>query len=537
MSNLAKAVPGAGTGDVIDVQSAPTVQPQAVTSPQEVAAHVGSMNVIDPYLRENFFYLKTFSWNTTHKPGHLLYTQEMKPSTSFEQIRYISQLYNAWTGGFDTELSIAGTGFNGGRLIISVLPPNFIGREKDITLQLINTFANAMVDVKTQEGKVYENGDQRSTTFHWNQAFKNDFGLINNAGGLLVVAVQLPLLSGNQGLAAVNVLIRQKLSHDFNLHQMISPKSTFQGSTFDTTNSFLHFGNVVAGNIGNYVSHIKIRTSSESRINPQLLRSVYTPVDYDNTLTGFQGTQYFRLKVDKVTGAGEGVTINCSLTDVKDGRSFAIGYKIPKLDAEYKKISVKPVCYTDWDERVYTTLSPSVSASSHTVRISSDGKAYLVGNYGSKITTDSTGVVGIPTLCMRLKAIEGVTYSKLVAPNGENIMYFDWDADYPATTAGSYMTQTMQLAALAGLPKPPAGEDWLFQLYETTSNRPLGLVRLNEEGFFSTNIPSKTVFTIKDVSLRPHGSLGHNTPMPVSELDLPLIMALVAKMERDLTLG
>ena len=75
-------------------------------------------------------------------------------------------MYNAFAGGFQFSLTIAGTGFHAGKLMVVRLPPN-IHPTSLRRIQDVGAFPYYIIDPKTLETIVKSAMDQRDVMYHY----------------------------------------------------------------------------------------------------------------------------------------------------------------------------------------------------------------------------------------------------------------------------------------------------------------------------------------------------------------------------------
>lgn len=494
MSGLASAVPGEGTGDVPTVHQEVTTKPQPHPSPKEMIIHTGSNNHIDPMMYQQKFFLSQFAWNTTHRIGHILFRTPVTPTTGFAQLKYLSKMYNAWTGGLEFDVSIAGTGFNGGRLIACVLPPNYLDND-NIDIPLVNTFANEMIDVKSQNESVLVTGDQRNVEYHWMNKFPSSdkFASYTNAGGVFVIMVQMPLISGNASTQSVNVLVRQSLAPDFRFSQMIvpnidtTPAVEFPNldlftSTFDSDMMFgVKYRSVVAypsiAQMHNPGSMVPIGNFKDS------------PAYYNRTVLA-QG----RVRDERT------VDLNTVL------------YKPPRIRIEAVKSNLFGYGLSSDNNNceIFNYFGAGIG-------FDQDGKVALsIGSNQGINQKDAVWAAIEPEVLWQMTIVSN-SDAFITAPNGEQVLGFTDrlpNIPYASHPWPFFLTPGMyQVLSTADASLEP-GMDHVFQMVDKSTGIPLCLVRLNSEGFLSCNMPVRTVIDYDKVQFRYFTAMSHNSTLP-----------------------
>lgn len=234
------SAPATAAGIPVETTIAPEVpiitdEPGPTNTGADQDELVGFQGEMPMKLYTHDFHLANIVWNTSDTAGKVIFTKRLSPFEMFSQCKYMMRLYNEWRGGFVFTVSIAGTGFQGGRLMATWLPPNYIGEESAFTKEFLTTFSSNMFDVKSQESMSFVCQDQLQVGFHYATPYpkKDLMGYINSYGGLFVLWVSLPLVAAQGNLTSVNLWVRCRLAQDFKVGQMIvagsdvSPQTAF----------------------------------------------------------------------------------------------------------------------------------------------------------------------------------------------------------------------------------------------------------------------------------------------------------------------
>lgn len=177
----------------------------------------------------------TIPWSSAQNAGTIIYTSVIAPSGSNEYVQYFSAPYNAWAGGFDWTITIVGTGFNGGKLGITKMPPNFSPTDAT-TLSDFTVFPYEAIDVKESNSITIIGPDERNVLYHWRGTDPTN---IDFSGGTFVIFVISPLINSNGTANSVNIVISNKPDKSFRVAQLMPL------STLDDTSSNLSLAKVL----------------------------------------------------------------------------------------------------------------------------------------------------------------------------------------------------------------------------------------------------------------------------------------------------
>lgn len=210
-----------GAAEVFDSTILPSqgeVSQDALPGPdsREAPMHSGEMNGIDPFLFQQFIALTSFVWDTSMSVGQLLWSIPIHPTYVHVFLAHLSKMYNAFAGGFDFAVTVAGTGFHAGKLIIVRLPPNIspnsLQRISDIT-----AFPYMVIDPKTLEVTIRSAMDQRNVMYHYMPYDKDN---IQSFGGHLAMYVLLPLNTSSSGATQISVQVFSRPAQNFMFTQL-----------------------------------------------------------------------------------------------------------------------------------------------------------------------------------------------------------------------------------------------------------------------------------------------------------------------------
>lgn len=211
-----------GAAETFDSTIAPpesNVSSIGLPGPQttEGPIHAGMVNAVDPFFQKQYVALQQFTWTTSQDPATLLFTVPIHPKHSHQWMRYLSEMYNTYAGGFDFAFKVAGTGFHAGAIIIVRLPPN-IEPNTIRTLADLTAFEYFVIDPKTLEVEIKSVMDQRNIMYHWLGNF--DIKDPNTFGGHICAYVMMPLNTSSTGATSIQVQVWTKPSPDFMFAQI-----------------------------------------------------------------------------------------------------------------------------------------------------------------------------------------------------------------------------------------------------------------------------------------------------------------------------
>lgn len=202
--------------------ASPLVAP--IDNSASVVAATGFVNQIDPLPNyANYRLLEQFTWSTSDLPGTKLFVLPIRPSNMDAIHRYQAKLYLTWAGSYDFALQVAGTGFNGGKLIVTYLPPQFTPEK----IQSINQFDCTafpvfIVDPKQLPPAGFSGPDINKQLFHENLV---EVGSSTGTGqydsssvaGYFVVTVLNTLVSSSpeNSILSCNVFFRMSTNFKF----------------------------------------------------------------------------------------------------------------------------------------------------------------------------------------------------------------------------------------------------------------------------------------------------------------------------------
>nr|QIR31296.1 VP1 [Norovirus GIV]QIR31300.1 VP1 [Norovirus GIV] len=155
-----------GAGNLVP-ESQQEVLPLAPVAGAALAAPVvGQQNIIDPWIKENFVQAPQgeFTVSPKNSPGEVLVNLELSPRLN-PYLDHLSKMYNAYAGGMEVEIILAGNAFTAGKVLIAAVPPNF--PIENISASQASQFPHVIVDVRTLEPIRLPLPDVRTNFFHY----------------------------------------------------------------------------------------------------------------------------------------------------------------------------------------------------------------------------------------------------------------------------------------------------------------------------------------------------------------------------------
>nr|UMO75491.1 MAG: capsid protein [Asian badger vesivirus] len=136
------------------------------TGNQPSAASMNTLAVASTGSVENewklfFAYHTTMNWNTRDPSGKVLFSQQLSPKLN-PYLKYISQIYSAWSGSMDIRFTVSGSGVFGGKLAAVVVPPGIDSSGGTNLLQ----FPHVLFDARQTEPVIFNIPDIRKILWH-----------------------------------------------------------------------------------------------------------------------------------------------------------------------------------------------------------------------------------------------------------------------------------------------------------------------------------------------------------------------------------
>nr|WPV63446.1 MAG: capsid protein [Wenzhou bat picorna-like virus 4] len=457
-------VPTQGDQGVTSVIDSSLRVAQPANNARELAEHTGVINRLDDYFYTHFIRFTSFSWTTSQLTGHVLYSLPLTPYNLSSPLSYVMALYNQWAGGFQIRIEVAGTGFNGGKLMFVRFPPNINPDNYDINSATV--FPYIMLDPKSQVSGVLDIEDYRQGLFHWNQRFADPYGKIQNTIGTFRVFVMLPLISSSLTTASISIQLSARLSPSFAVSQLIPPQLSETvvpvkeyGEPFVGMSDYLTFARTLA------IRNIIVVPSTSSTLATEMC------VDFQHVhhvLSPIFATLY-------QTVPGDPVNLRLKQTGMCQKENDWYTWNVPIVNY--------------WDKSVnFTENEPA-------------GKwAVCFGNFTEPLSEP---------------APENER-TRIVAPNGESLVLF---AGKDNTWGVPTFDQLRYVTARGLFQDLEDDESIVYQIIDRTTRTPLLFLRLCPGGYFSTTTVSGIVrLNVGDIDVAFYSKLPVTTALPVASV-------------------
>ncbi|BAV24830.2 capsid protein VP1 [Norovirus Hu/GVIII/2-18/Tokyo/1986/JPN] len=189
---------------------------QPVAGAQIAAPVAGQFNVIDPWIYQNFVQAPEgeFTVSPRNSTGEILMNLELGPQLN-PYLAHLARMYNAYAGGFEVQVLLAGNAFTAGKIIVCAVPPNF--PLQNISAAQATQLPHVVVDVRQLEPVVLPLPDVRAGFYHYNQ--------VEESRMRLVAILYTPLRTNSAGDDAFTVSCRilTRPAPDFSFFFLIPP--------------------------------------------------------------------------------------------------------------------------------------------------------------------------------------------------------------------------------------------------------------------------------------------------------------------------
>lgn len=514
-------------------------------NPAEQAAVTSIPSMLPVFIYEHMIFMTAFSWDSSQKPNTVIWSIPLHPYYMNPIIRYLAALFNTWAGSFNFELVIAGTGFNGGKLVMVWVPPNI--RLEDMDLSGKTFFSFGMIDPKDTGPTVINARDQRIQKAHWMEVPTEDDQNMDDIskyamiGGRVALVVLNPLISSSMEKAVVNISIFNSAGRDFTMNQFRPPR-TF--GTKRTVPNF-HFTDPT----------LPFRTSVEfdtMHVDPVTISTSLDPAALVNIGNG----EYSRLSsvtrlpnLDVFSGTNfKSKTLNESFTTFQWPM-----FNNPTV-TEQKTMMMHRFYLETSKNFALSSIVTTGGGEEREGQSCTEFTCYLDGNQPDSLCTyqfrndDFTAAPHFPNL-VKIRAIDETNrpefkvvgrgtwpvqdWEKIESDIGENILSFGYQNDeesagYPVTTD---LFRYLRAGPFAGVQDP------VFNIVDSASSLPLMTIRLNREGYFTTAPVTKRVnFELSKIYLEYQYSIDHSAKLPQTpKANLAIHQAHISQRELDST--
>jgi len=451
-----------------------------------ITSGTGAPGMLPRELYDKDIAVASIAWSSTQNAGTIIYDQPISPRGANAYVQYFAAPYNAWTGGLVWTFTIAGTGFNGGKLGCCRMPPNY-NISNAHTLADMTVFPYDIIDVKEATSVSKKGVDEKNILFHWRNEV---LGSTEATGGTFVVFVLAPLISSNGGVTAVNIVIFNRPDESFRVAQLMPLPSLTDGPpTLAAFQEFFPPEPHVVLSPYNDQPITEIVTYSASA-TPVLTMGMYGQVQGDGTNFGRAYAPWFGapLAVGNPLQTPPTTTITTWGTTTPDISRpvtlFTHGNPASRLINTAANTWTSPITNQN-NITQNTTLNMSSAALMYPTLIA-DGAAQSSPCY---VDLDVN---------VQMTVIPDPNFTQTITPslNESFVMFRSQPGSYPNGLGNVDSTQTSaQIDALtSGNAKGSLipGQAILFTVIDKVTNLPIGYLKFNYPGYFTTS-PQTTV--------------------------------------------
>lgn len=489
---------------------------QVSTAPTEVPTHTFSANNIDTHLFRQFVLTSQSQWETSMPAGHIIWKTTVHPSTCNPFVAYISKMYNSWGGSLEYQFIIAGTGFNGGKLLLVKTPPNI--DPSALSLTDLTILPNTIIDVKSQDSFGITASDQRPMAYHYmNQSQGHDmdnYAELTSTGGHVALVVLNPLVGANVGATSVSFSAFTRPGADFTLSQMISPQIN-HSIVVDFEDMFAHLMDLPAQFHFDVWPRV-LRATTESTINNMTTSHVVTRKNKSWISKGHEGSRFdlkqyekaalilhnYELKQYKVNVGFSGVNVTYKFTDARLNNG--------STDIKINRMQVTPT-ETYFEMELQSNEPGSIRNLWIYFGLNQDTNACI---YGEPIVTVET--------------------ISILAPKGETFIRHTFAAS-PAGTGHLQSNEVFNKISSDVFSTVPDDMDLVYVLRNMKTRQPLTYVRFTSQGLFTVNKPKiQTDYSSDSVVLTYSHMLDHNARLTANTNEMEMANDLY-QLERRLS--
>jgi hypothetical protein len=483
---------------------------------EDIAASLTLLELED-FMMIQWMYRGGFDWKTTDNPGTALYSVDMHPNSN-PITAYLMPIFNCWAGGIDVQTNIAGTGFNGGKIMVVVIPPNV--DYKLYTLTDYCYFPYVLMDPKCQGAMNHPGSDERSTYFHWTESFKTgEFARINNKGGTILFVVFQKLTIANMQLDTINVAVSTRPSKTFSFSQPIPPRTNTIG---DIMNLHLSVGNT------DPISKLPLNQIWFSKEKVETWYSVDSLVDFHGHSNMFKD---WYIDTETIVHQDTGTTASMN-TKYYDGKGVLSGSNSSVVAYRYMNVAKDktPRISIDSIQTEPILLASKLTSTSYTDTYDGMWPSEQLAVKGCALFSMEkvkAGVYEVAAMKPRFPQVRDTEYTQYQATlnnigvktsQNEFIAYFVKTKPVGEKT-GSMITEEMRMQLFdlhfAGLPEDITP---VFDIKEVTTGITVGRARLNRQGFLSANIEDK-VLTTTDLAFVHSTNIKYYERIPDGRMD------------------
>ncbi len=489
----------------------------------------GSVGMLPSDLYHHDIAVGNIAWSSTQNAGTIIYKQPISPKGANAYVQYFTAPYNAWTGGLIWSFVIAGTGFNGGKLACCRMPPNYNPGESH-TLTDLTVFPYETIDVKEATTISKIGVDEKNVLFHWRNEAQTS---INATGGTFVVFVLAPLISSTGAPASVNLVIFNRPDMSFRVAQLM-PLPTI-GEASPSIASFHEFfpptqSSVLSPYTGERITEM-VTYSSATTV---LIQGMYGQVQGDGTPYARkyqQWTQgplavYNNLATPAAPQGGD--LYNWTDTNVSDVVSRPLQLQIDTQGNQ--NLTVSNFNAQNWT----STPVNSTNVTAANLVLTTNLYNTTLTAYGAQ--TNPTMLHGFNQCQM---SVVPDTDGKTITPvlNESLVMFRTQHGAVNLNLGNLDSTQTTPIIAslTAGLARGALlpGQAVLFTVVDIETDLPIGYIKFNYPGYFTTTLSATTVVAQYSANLFvPTSLIDMTTQIPSSSVMIQNSILVSAKRNR-----
>lgn len=457
----------------------------------------GSPGMLPAELYKRSIWMGTYTWSTSMAALTPIFTADIAPSGANAYVQYFCRIYNAWAGGLIWEWEVAGTGFNGGKLIAIILPPN-----KTIaslrTTQDWSIYPNRTFDVKAAATENVEGVDERNRMFHWMDR-SVEVDTVAQKGGTFVLAVAAALKHASGATATVDIMLWNRPAPDFRVSQMIhlTPENAVIQDLSGFTNLFPKSFHAVLSPYDDYEINKFVILSNTG--TPFTNVGTYGQVqgdgsDFARPYTPWRGMPLL-VKIDTVDyrRRDTGATVNRPLS----------------IDVIRPQVTTTSIFYSGWSrsgQDIYGHLNdfgPVYFYESQDNVTLLDARTSIANMQADSVQFDYHWCYYHQASCKMLPIVDPDFDTAVLPLNGESLIKFAGDRWRSSSVVGASgdanepMESTTTTAIIAGMKDGRArlspGQCMLYRVVDKITGLPYMYMKQYYEGFFTTKGTSTTI--------------------------------------------
>jgi hypothetical protein len=198
---------------------------EQVDTPKGEISHNTSTVGVQALTKSDWVYLTTLTWTRAMEPGTVIFKTPIHPTSCNPYVQYLARMFNTYVGSMAIRMKVVGTAFYGGDLRICIVPPNIqMDDIAKLPLSYLTALPNRAYDPKDSAYVEQHTTDQRNVLYHYNSDAP-DFSDPSNFGGYYVIFVVAKLVTQSNEFNDLQILL--ETTGDFEFTQ---PAPLFAGS-------------------------------------------------------------------------------------------------------------------------------------------------------------------------------------------------------------------------------------------------------------------------------------------------------------------